>query len=96
MNRILNSRQTRALADSIPGASYKEIDSGHIAPSTAKSSKGKRRRCLLQKGLCVKCLDSRSGTYVERQHVSAASVYLSPMPGGLSMLEKLGVSWNSG
>lgn len=30
-DRFLNSLQTRALADSIPGASYKEIDSGHIA-----------------------------------------------------------------
>jgi hypothetical protein len=30
-DRILNSLQTRALADSIPEASYKEIDSGHIA-----------------------------------------------------------------
>ena len=29
--RILNSLQTRALADSIPGASYKEIVSGHFA-----------------------------------------------------------------
>ena len=30
-DRILNSLQTPALADSIPGTSYKEIDSGHIA-----------------------------------------------------------------
>ena len=30
-DRILNSLQTRALTDSTPGASYKEIDSGHIA-----------------------------------------------------------------
>jgi 3-oxoadipate enol-lactonase len=30
-DRILNSPQSRALADSIPGASYKEVDAGHIA-----------------------------------------------------------------
>jgi 3-oxoadipate enol-lactonase len=30
-DHILNSPQTRALADSIPGASYKEVDAGHIA-----------------------------------------------------------------
>jgi pimeloyl-ACP methyl ester carboxylesterase len=29
-DRILNSPQTRALADSIPRASYKEVDAGHI------------------------------------------------------------------
>jgi 3-oxoadipate enol-lactonase len=29
-DRILNSPQTRALADSIPRASYKEVDAGRI------------------------------------------------------------------
>jgi 3-oxoadipate enol-lactonase len=30
-DHILNFPQTRALADSIPGASFKEVDAGHIA-----------------------------------------------------------------
>jgi 3-oxoadipate enol-lactonase len=29
-DRILNSPQSRALADSIPGASYREVDAGHL------------------------------------------------------------------
>jgi hypothetical protein len=96
-DRIVNSLQTRALADSIPGASYKEFESGHIAFLNGRTNSSR--------WLPNSCFESTIEIHSVRKDVSILGkephledqyhLYLSGFHGGISPTKRFTAAYSS-